>query len=306
MSKRKIIIDTDPGIDDAVAIAAAIHSDALSVELITTVAGNVGLNAVTDNVLKLLKFWDKKIPVAKGAEKPLLKKLDDASNVHGKSGMEGYEFPDGDYNNLLQIPATQAIYDVLVKSDDKVTIVAIGPLTNIALLLSVYPDAKNHIDEIVMMGGSATRGNKGVMAEFNVYTDPEAAKIVFDSGIPIVMAGLDVGWKALVYKEDSQKIKQLNKTGDMIYALFQKYRGGSLKTGLKMYDACAIAYLLKPEMYEIVETTVDIETKGELTSGTTVVDLKGYLKREHNAKVCLDIDGKMFREWLTHAIKACS
>lgn len=303
--KRPIIIDTDPGIDDAVAIAIALFSKELDVKLFTTIAGNVGVDMVTNNLLKLLKFWDKKIPVAIGANRPLVEPLVDASNVHGSSGMDGYDFPEPDTSLLLKEHAVIAIYNVLKNSKEKVTLVPIGPLTNIALLLRLYPDSVNYIEEIVLMGGSATRGNKGVMSEFNIATDPEAAKIVFSSNLPIVMAGLDVGLKSLVYPEDSQIIKGLNKTGDMIYSLFQKYRGGSMKTGLKMYDSTAIAYLLNPEMYEVVDTFVDIELNGALTRGTTVVDLKGYLKQPANAKVCIDVNPDTFREWLIDALKAC-
>ena len=181
----------------------------------------------------------------------------------------------------------------------------IAPLTNIALLLKTFPEVKGHIREIVMMGGSASRGNKGVMSEFNVATDPEAAKIVFDSGLPLVMAGLDVGWKALVLPEDSAKLPSLGEVGRMAYCLFQKYRGGSMKTGLKMYDSCAIAYLLEPSMYQMEEATVDIELAGSMTAGCTVVDLKGYLGRPHNAKVCMDIDQERFRAWFLEKIATC-
>lgn len=305
MKKRPIIIDTDPGIDDAVAIAIALFSDKVDVKLFTTVAGNVGVDKVTTNLLKLLKFWDKEIPVAIGAAKPLVEPLIDASNVHGSSGMDGFDFPEPNTDLLLKEHAVQAMYRVLKESTEKITLVPIGPLTNIALLFRMYPDAKDYVDEIILMGGSATRGNKGVMSEFNIATDPEAAKIVFDSGIPVVMAGLDVGLKALVYPEDSLKIKTLNQTGEMIYALFQKYRGGSMKTGLKMYDSCAVAYLLEPSMFEVAETYVDIELNGTLTRGTTVVDLKGYLKQAPNAKVCMDIDPEQFKTWFMNSIKAC-
>ena len=181
----------------------------------------------------------------------------------------------------------------------------IAPLTNVALLLKTYPEVKANIREIVLMGGTAARGNKGVLSEFNVATDPEAAKIVFDCGLPLVMAGLDVGWKALVLPEDSAKMPQLGEVGRMAYCLFQKYRGGSMKTGLKMYDSCAIAYLLKPEMYEMVETTVDVELHGTMTAGCTLVDLKGYLGKPHNAKVCMDIDQEMFRTWFLECIGRC-
>lgn len=306
MIKRPIIIDTDPGIDDAVAIAIALFSESLDVRLITTVSGNVSLDKVTNNLLKLLTFWKKRVPVAKGAMKPLVRHNEDASGVHGQSGMDGYDFDAPDTSVLLEEHAIEAMRRTILSSSEKITLVPIGPLTNIALLLSTYPEVKEHIEEIVLMGGSAGRGNYGVLSEFNIGFDPEAAKIVFESGLKIVMAGLDVGWKALVFHEDSLKIKAQNKTGEMIYALFQKYRGGSLKTGLKMYDSCAMAYLLKKEMYETVYTHVSIETQGEHTSGATLVDLKGYLKKEPNVTVCLDINASMFSEWLLEALSKCN
>lgn len=304
-NKRKLIIDTDPGIDDAIAIAIALFSDELDVKLITTVAGNVSLDLVTENTLKILTFFGKNIPVAKGAKEPLLVKFDDATNVHGASGMDGYDFGEPNRSNLLDEHAVNAMRRTILESDTPVTIAAIGPLTNIALLLKMYPEVKENIDEIVFMGGSLTRGNKTVMGEFNIATDPEAAKIVFASGVKLVMAGLDMGLKALVYLEDSEKIKTFGKTGDMMYSLFQKYRGGSFKTGLKMYDSCAIAYLLCPEMYEMTDTYIDVETQSPLTLGCTIVDLKGYLKMDPNAKVCTEIDPKIFKEWFLSAIKKC-
>lgn len=305
MSKRPIIIDTDPGIDDALAIAIALFSEELDVRLLTTVAGNVSLDKVTYNTLRLLKFMKKEVPVAKGADAPLILPLLDASNVHGQSGMEGFDFEEPDDHLLLKENAVDAMRRVIMESDEPVTLVPIAPLTNIALLLKVYPEVKGNIREIVLMGGTAERGNKGVLSEFNVATDPHAAKIVFDSGLPLVMAGLDVGWKALVMPEDSAKMPQLGEVGRMAYCLFQKYRGGSMKTGLKMYDSCAIAYLLRPQMYDIVETTVDIELSGTMTAGCTLVDLKGYLGQPHNARVCMDIDQEMFRSWFLESIGRC-
>lgn len=306
MKKRPIIIDTDPGIDDAVAIAIALFSEELDVKLITTVAGNVSLDKVTYNTLRLLKFFQKEVPVAKGAAEPLILPLMDASNVHGKSGMEGFDFEEPDDHLLLEENAVNAMRRVIMESDEPITLVPIAPLTNIALLLKVYPEVKANIREIVMMGGSASRGNKGVMSEFNVATDPEAAKIVFNSGLPLIMAGLDVGWNALVLPEDSAKLPQLGEVGRMAYCLFQKYRGGSMKTGLKMYDSCAMAYLLKPEMYEIAETYVDVELAGTMTAGCTLVDLKGYLGKPNNAKVCMSINQELFRTWFLDCIARCS
>ena len=305
MSKRPIIIDTDPGIDDALAIAIALFSEELEVRLITTVAGNVSLENVTQNTLRLLSFFGKDVPVAMGAAQPLIADFVDASNVHGKTGMEGYDFPEPKKELLLKEHAVNAMRRVIMESPEPITLVPIATLTNIALLFAMYPEVKSNIREIVMMGGSASRGNKGVMSEFNVATDPEAAQMVFQSGLPIVMAGLDVGLKALVLPEDSEEIKMMGKTGDMAYHLFKRYRGGSFSTGLKMYDSCAIAYLLCPELYTVEETYVAVELHGSMTAGCTVVDLKGYLHKEPNAKVCMDIDGEKFRVWFKNAISKC-
>lgn len=305
MSKRPIIIDTDPGIDDALALAIALFSEELDVRLITTVAGNVSLENVTNNALRLLSLYEKDVPVAMGADKPLIVDFVDASNVHGKTGMEGYDFPEPKKELLLQEHAVNAMRRVIMESPEPITLVPIATLTNLALLFALYPEVKSNIREIVMMGGSATRGNKGVMSEFNIATDPEAAQMVFQSGLPIVMAGLDVGLKALVMPQDSEQIKKMGKVGDMAYHLFKKYRGGSFNTGLKMYDSCAIAYLLCPELFTVEEAYVEVELRGSMTAGCTVVDLKGYLHKEPNAKVCMNIDGEKFRVWFKEAIAKC-
>ncbi len=305
MSKIPIIIDTDPGIDDAVALALALHSDKLDVKLISTVAGNVSIEKVTKNALQLLDFYNKSVPVAKGAEKPLFRNPIDASGVHGDSGMGAYTFPETDGKNLLKINAVEAMKEVLMKSEEKITLVPIGPLTNIALLLLTYPQVKNKIKEIVLMGGAIGRGNSGIYSEFNIDVDPEAAKVVFESGISITMVTLDVGLKALVYPEDSEKIKNLHKIGDMFYTLFKTYRGGSFNTGLKMYDSCAIAYLLEPNMFTSQKLFVGIETKGEFTSGATIVDLRNKLGKEPNVTVTVDIDADMFKKWFINEIYNC-
>lgn len=305
MKNRPIIIDTDPGIDDAVAIALAVFSSELDVRLITTVAGNVGLDKTTFNALRLLTYFEQSIPVAQGASEPLLEPFVDASDIHGKTGMEGFDFPDADRSLLLDESAINAMRRVLMESDEKVTIVPIGPLTNIALLLKTYPEVKDRIDRIVMMGGSTARGNRGVMSEFNVATDPEAAAIVFKSGLPIVMAGLDVGLKALVLPEDSAQLPAMGKVGIMTHDLFKKYRGGSFATGLKMYDPCAVACLLAPELFQFSQTFVDVELNQGLTRGCTVVDLKGYLNRPANASVAVDVDGQAFRSWFLESMSRC-
>ncbi|AIF44853.1 ribonucleoside hydrolase RihC [Virgibacillus sp. SK37] len=306
MNKRPIIIDTDPGIDDAVAIAIALYDEQLDVRLITTVAGNVSLEKVTYNAMRLMKFFGKDIPVAAGADRPLIKEAIDASDIHGETGMGGYDFEEPDMEELLKEHAVNAMYKEIMNSEQPITLVPIGPLTNIALLLRMYPEVKDNIHEIVLMGGSTARGNAGVMSEFNIFADPEAAKIVFDSGISLTMVGLDIGLKALIYPEDSQQLKELNRTGDMLYQLFQRYRGGGLKTGLKMYDSTAIGYLLNPDMFETVDAFVDIELEGSLTKGCTVVDLKNYTGNKPNATVAVDIDPVQYKDWLIECIKKCN
>lgn len=307
MIKRNLIIDTDPGIDDAIAIGIAIFSEKLNVDLITTVAGNVDIDKVTLNAQKLLKFWNKEsIPIAKGSSTPLVNELETATSVHGLSGMEGWNFEDPTCS-ILKENAINAMYDKIMSNSGKTTIMAIGPLTNVALLLKMYPDVKNKIEEIVFMGGTLTRGNKGVLSEFNVHIDPEAAYIVIHSGINVVMCGLDIGWKALILPEDSEQIKKQNRTGEMVYALFKRYRGGSFNTGLKMYDSTAIAYILNPNLFKFEILPVEIELHGQYTRGASLVDFKGYLKKEvKNVKVLTDVDSLEFRKWFIESLNKCN
>lgn len=306
MTKRPIIIDTDPGIDDAVAIAIALFSDELDIKCISTVFGNVGLDKTTYNALRLVKFFGKEnIPVASGARKPLLRDIIDASEVHGKTGMEGFDFEDPDMSLLCQESSIELMRKIIMESDEPITILPIGPLTNVALLLSTYPEVKPNIKEIIMMGGSTGRGNRGVMSEFNFCADPEAAKIVFHSGLKLTMVPLDAGVRALITKDVSEHIKTLNKTGEMFYSLFKRYRGGSFETGLTMYDSYATAYLLQPDIFKTVDVFVDIETQGEYTSGCSVVDLRGFLNKEPNTTVILDTDPEKFNEWFIQSVKKC-
>ncbi|WP_303975289.1 ribonucleoside hydrolase RihC [Streptococcus merionis] len=305
MLKKPIIIDTDPGIDDAVALALALFSKELDVKLITTVVGNVSLEKVTRNTLQLLTFYGKNIPVAAGARKPLLRQAFDASSVHGDSGLGAYRFPDFQDTNLLEQHAVVAMYNTIINSDSPVTLVPIGPLTNIALLLTMFPDIKPQIKEIILMGGAIGRGNSGIYSEFNITIDPEAADIVMNSGLTITMVPLEIGRKALVFPEDALKIKEMHSIGDMFYKLFKTYRGGSFNTGLKMYDGSAIAYLLKPELFTTQKAFVAVETKGDFTSGATIIDLQGNLGKDANVTVATDINPDEFKKWFMETIEKC-
>ncbi|MDQ4429343.1 ribonucleoside hydrolase RihC [Yokenella regensburgei] len=296
-----IILDTDPGIDDAAAIAAALFAPELDLELMTTVAGNVSLEKTTRNALQLLHFWEADVPLAQGASAPLVRPLRDAADVHGESGMEGYDFVAHDRQPLAK-PAFIAIRDLLMSAPQPVTLVAIGPLTNIALLLTQYPECKFNIRRLVLMGGSAGRGNFTPNAEFNIAIDPEAAAIVFRSGLGIVMCGLDVTNDAMLDAEYLETLPTLNRTGQMLHALFSHYRSGSMTSGLRMHDLCAIAWLVRPDLFTLKPCFVAVETQGTWTSGTTVVDIEGKLGQPANAQVALGLDVAGFRRWVAEVL----
>ncbi len=302
-SQVAIILDTDPGIDDAVALVAALFHPKIDLRLVTTVAGNVGIDKTTHNALRLMHFFGASTPVARGAAAPLVRQLEDASHIHGHSGLDGYPFEEP-ARHACHHHAVEAMRDLLLSSEEPLVLVPIGPLTNIALLLTLYPECRPSIARIVMMGGSAGRGNHTPNAEFNIYVDPEAASKVFASGIPIVMCGLDVTNQATITAEMVASLPAINRTGAMLHGLFQHYRGGSMSRGLKMHDLCALAYLAEPTLFTTQTCYVAVETQGELTRGTTCVDLANRLKRQPNAEVCLDINVEGFRQWfmamLTH------
>lgn len=301
MNKYKIILDTDPGIDDAVAIAIGLNSPAIDTKLLTSVSGNVDIEKTTTNALKLVKFFDKDIKVAKGADHPLIRQPIFAGDVHGESGMDGYDFSPVDKSLLSDHSAVHAMIHLLEDEND-ITIVALGPLTNIASLLIARPKIKEKIKNIVLMGGAIGRGNHGVYTEFNFLVDPEAARIVFESGIDITVLPLEVGKKAAVPGVVSEEIKTYNETGKMFYSLFKNYRSGDFDKGLNMYDLLTIAYLENESIFTIKEARVDIETQGEFTSGASLIN---FDSKDTNAKVATDIDVKVFIEWFKMAIKRC-
>ena len=213
----KIIMDTDPGIDDAAALAMALNNPEIDLRLITAVEGNVTVDKTTANALKIVHFFKKDVPVAAGAAQPLIKPFEDAARIHGESGMPGYDFGD-DYGQPIAKPAVEALHDAIM-AEDEITLVPTGSYTNIALLLAEYPEVKSHIKQIVAMGGSISGGNMTSVAEFNVFTDPDAASIMYQSGIPIVTVGLDVTLKALLTPATQAKLLSLGETGKMLHGL---------------------------------------------------------------------------------------
>ncbi|MGY0692359.1 nucleoside hydrolase [Virgibacillus sp. FSP13] len=288
---KPIIIDTDPGIDDIVAITAALHSDELDVKLITTVGGNVGIENTTRNAVNLVTFLGKNTPVAKGAGEPLVLPVKTASQVHGKSGIGDYQFKEDANPDLLS--ADNAVIEMknyIMKSADPVTLVPIGPLTNIALLLKMFPEAKQNIEQIVLMGGAVEGGNATPTAEFNIYADPHAAKIVFDSGIEIVMCGLDVTRLTSVSFADVAKLREQGSVGEMIYHTLDYYKRAYSEQAIAIHDLCTIFYLTNPELFQAKRANINVVTEGD-EAGNTIADFTD----EGNVSVCVDADVEEFQ-----------
>lgn len=298
--KTPIIIDTDPGIDDVIAITAALFAEELDVKLITTVGGNVGIENTTRNAVKLVNFLGKDTLVAKGADQPLLNKLVTASAVHGESGVGGYQFEEkADAATLSNRHAVEEMRDVILHSNEPVTLVPIGPLTNIALLLKMYPETKSNIKEIVLMGGAAQGGNRTPVAEFNIFVDPHAAKIVFDEQIKIVMCGLDVTRLTSITNENVKEIEGYGKVGDMVSQLLSDYESTtSTQNHFTIHDLCTVFYLTRPEIFQGKKATVKVVTEGE-ASGCTVT----HYTADGHVFVCLDADVEEFRREFVSTFK---
>jgi purine nucleosidase len=306
---RKIIIDTDPGQDDAVAILLALASPELEVIGITAVAGNVPLALTEKNARKICELAGRPDQlVFSGADRPLKRKLVTAEYVHGKSGLDGPDLPEP-HMPLQDRHAVDFIVETLMASEiGEITLCPLGPLTNIALALTKAPEIAPKLREIVLMGGGFFEGgNVTPAAEFNIYVDPEAAEIVFASGIPIVMHPLDVTHKALTTRVRVERFRALGtKTGiatAQLLDFFERFDERKYGTdGGPLHDPNVIAYLLKPELYTGRHCNVEIETRSELTLGMTVVDWWGSTGRKPNALVIRDVDHEGFFDLLIERI----
>lgn len=314
MDKIKIIIDCDPGHDDALAILWALASNKIDIVGITTVAGNKSIDKVTENTLKLLTLAKKtNIPVAKGQPNPLMRNLIIGGDVvHGETGLDGPALPEKEMD-VIKDGAVEFLIKTLEASAEKITLVPIGPLTNIAKLFLARPDLISKIEKISLMGGGATHGNWTPFAEYNIFADPEAAKIVFNADIPIIMSGLDVTLKAYITREENEVLRskgnQLGKFAAELIDFFSRfhYEVEGLP-GCTLHDPTAIAALIHPEIFTGIQCNVDVETKGELTVGMTVVDRMNYLEKVQNMKVqkntyvLMDVDREKYVEYFIDAM----
>ena len=307
-----IIIDCDPGHDDAIALILALASPKLNVMAVTTSAGNQTPDKTLRNALRILTLLGRHdIPVAGGAPKPLLRELIIADNVHGESGLDGPALPEPGFAPQA-LTAVELMAKTLRASTEPVTLVPTGPLTNIALLLSAHPELKAKIARIVLMGGSAGSGNWTPAAEFNIYVDPEAAEMVFGAGVPITMCGLDVTHAAQVMDEDIERIRAImNPIAHTVAELLDFFmiyhrdpKWGFV--GAPLHDPCTIAWLLRPELFTGIECHVSVETQGQYTVGMTVVDRYRLSPHEPNTMVLLDVERQGFIDLLVEQLQAYS
>jgi len=291
-----VFLDCDPGHDDAIALLLALGSDELELRGVTTVAGNQTLEKTTANAIRVLELaGHAEIPVAAGAGRPLVREPRVAADVHGETGLDGPDLPQPQAE-----PSPQHAVDFLAERIEGATLIATGPLTNVALLLARYPEAKP--ERIVLMGGAIAEGNVTPAAEFNIWADPEAAHRVFTSGLDVTMVGLDVTHRALVTPEHAGQLREAGRIGTVVAELLEFYGGFHRAVygwdGSPIHHAVAVAHVIDPELLEVERLNVRIDTESELCRGRTVVDLWRRTGLEPTANVAVGIDSQRFVDLL--------
>jgi len=307
MTTRKIIMDCDPGHDDAIAIILAAAQPQLEILAITTVSGNAEIEKTTQNALKVCDLISlNKVIVSKGASEPMVRLRETAPGIHGDSGLDGPELPEPS-RSWSEEHGVDTIIRLVKESAEPVTLLPTGPLTNIALALTKAPEIKSNIEEIVLMGGG-TFGNWTPTAEFNIWADPEAARKVFESGIPTVVMGLDITHQALATKEVIAEVNRIDNrvakiVGELLVFFASTYKEMFDIDGAPVHDVLTVAYLVAPELFKTKDVNIVVETKGEYTAGTTLVDLHGVSGRAVNAKFGLELDVDGFWKLMIDALK---
>ncbi|MGH2946739.1 MAG: nucleoside hydrolase [Solirubrobacteraceae bacterium] len=296
-----VLIDCDPGHDDAMALLLALASPELELLGVTTVHGNQTLEKTTANALRVLEFASADVPVAAGADRPLVRPPAVAADVHGETGLDGPDLPPA-AGRPVDAHAVDFLAERLLAAAEPVTLVPTGPLTNVALLLARHPDAAARIDRIVLMGGAIAEGNVTPAAEFNVWVDPEAAARVFGSGLDVTMVGLDVTHRALLTPEHAERLRASGRTGAMVAELWAFYHRFHRRIydfpGSPVHDAMAVAHVIQGDLVRTEHRHVAIECGSELCRGRTVVDLWRRTGNEPNAHVAVDVDAGAFLELL--------
>lgn len=320
---KKIIFDTDPGTDDALALMLALNSPELDVRAITVVPGNVTAEMGLENALRMVSLANRcDIPIAAGAKHPLFQKLITAEFWHGKNGLANIELPPSKCKVDSRF-GPDLIIQLVHESPHEITLVPVGPLTNIALAVEKDPSIVPLVKEVILMGGSITGGNVNAAAEANIYNDPEAAQVVFQAGWSVTMVGLEVGDKAMLTPKHLDQLKQTHgPINDFIASVLKYLVDLSAKfgeAGTPMYDPSAVAVAIDATLVKTRAMHVDVETRGDFTRGETVGNRRGYIERnvlhgdryviegadkvEPNAKVCVDVDADRFLQLFVSRIR---
>ena len=301
-----IILDCDPGHDDAMAILLAAANPAIELLGITTVSGNGSLDKVTYNAQRVCALANIVVPIAKGANDPMAGKASAAPTIHGVSALDGAELPEPAFE-LSSFTAVELIADLVSNCDRKVTLIPTGPLTNIAMFLQKHPELHDRIEHISFMGGSTERGNWTPYAEFNIWADPEAADVVLRSGLPLIMSGLNITHQALATPEILDRIAKLDTKlahtiVDLLKFFADTYRDVFGMPNPPVHDPVALAIIIDMSVAKLVSAPVSVELSGELTRGATVVDLYGITGQTANVDVAMELDVDKFWNMLIDAI----
>jgi inosine-uridine nucleoside N-ribohydrolase len=301
----KVIIDCDPGHDDALAIMLAAANPEIELLAITTVAGNQTLDLTTLNARRVCTVAGiAGVPIAAGCDRPLLRELVTAADVHGVSGLDGVEWPEPAVN-VEPAHAVDLIVDLVMAAPGEVTLVPTAPLTNVALALRREPRIAAAVREVVLMGGSFTRGNVTPAAEFNVYVDPEAAAVVFAAGWPLTMVGLDLTHQARVTPEVLARIEALGTPlATAVVEMMRFYgRRSAAEGGPPLHDPCAVARVIDPGVMACRDAFIAVETEGRWTRGMTVTDFAARLGGPANAAVAMELDVPAFWDLMLDALR---
>jgi purine nucleosidase len=305
----KIILDCDPGHDDAVAMLLAWGSPEIDLVGVTTVGGNQTIDKVTRNALSVARVAGiTGVPFARGAARPLVRAVEVAGDIHGESGLDGPVLPEPDIE-LDPRPAAQFIVETIMAAEPgTITLVPTGPLTNIALAARLEPEIVGRVREVVLMGGGAHVGNWSAVAEFNIVVDPDAAAIVFAESWPVTMVGLDVTHQALATDEVVAEIEAIGTGPARFVRELMDFFAASYKDAQgfdhpPVHDPCAVAYVIDPTIMRTVRAPIAVETRGALTEGMTVVDLRGPAPEGTTTQVALGLDAPRFWALVTDALR---
>jgi len=304
-----VLIDCDPGYDDVIALMLALASPEVEVLGITTVEGNQPVAETTENALRVVEFLARKIPVAAGANRPLVHELPFRRAPGAMDADVGTDIPGlpPARGRALDEHAVDLLARLLLAAREPVTLVPLGPLTNVALLLARYPEAAERIGRLMLMGGAIGEGNATSAAEFNIYVDPEAAQRVFSSGIDLTMVGLDVTYRAIVSPAALEELRGLGRAGGVAAAILDRFlpyrRYPWYPEGYPVHDAVAVAELVRPGLLTTEYVNVVVECSSELSRGRTVVDRHGRSGRKPNAHVAFDVDAAGFVRLLIERLR---